>query len=216
MKLMLVLLNKELTIAFRSRQMVWLGLSLALAFSVALSFPLASEQASPKVASVVMWMILFFSSSDQSFKTFLREEERGTADQLRLRVPSSLVFLSKVASNSIMLMLIGLASSILLCLWLKVDYSRFVAVVSSVTLGSAGLALSQGAVGFLLGFGKGSGAFYPLVAMPVVLPVAVSLILITSACIEGVAIPSNLLIVVAAQSLAVLVAGLTLLPYVEV
>lgn len=216
MKVFLALFGKETKLAFKSRQMIGLGLSLAIAFSVALSFPLASENLSPKTVSVLMWAVMFFSSADQAYRTFLREEETGTADQLRLRVPAGLVFVSKVFSNAIILMVIGLASSALLVIWLRVDMARFPAVMASVAGGSVCLAVSQGAVGYLLGFGKGGGAFYPLVVMPVILPVLVSLIMITSSCIEGVAVSANMVIVVTALSAAILAGGLSILPYLEV
>lgn len=216
MKVFASLFMLETRSAFRSKQMLGLGLSLALAFSVAIAFPLASEQVSPKIVSSLMWLVMFFSSSDQAYKTFLRDEERGTADQLRLRVSSGKVFLAKVASNALMLAVIGFASSILLSVWLKVGVSRMTAVAISVVCGSVALAISQGAVGFLLGYGKGGGSFYPLVVMPVVLPSLVSLIIITSSCIEGVAVPVNLVVVVCALSLAVLTAGIALLPHIEV
>lgn len=216
MKVFASLFMLETRSAFRSKQMLGLGLSMALAFSVAIAFPLASEQVSPKIVSALMWLVMFFSSSDQAYKTFLRDEERGTADQLRLRVSSGTVFLAKVASNALMLAVIGFASSILLSVWLKVEVSRLPAVAISVVCGSVGLAISQGAVGFLLGYGKGGGSFYPLVVMPVVLPSLVSLIIITSSCIEGVAVPVNLVVVVCALSLAVLTAGIALLPHIEV
>ena len=216
MKVFAALLNLETRSVFRSKQMLGLGLSLAVAFSIAVAFPLASEQLSPKVASALMWMIMFFSSSDQAYRTFLRDEERGTADQLRLRVPSSFVFLAKVVSNALMLAIIGLASSLLLSLWLLVEPSRILAVAGSVVCGSVALAICQGAVGFLLGFGKGGGSFYPLVVMPVVLPSLVSLIVITSSCIEGTPVSVNLVVVVCALSLAILAAGIALLPHIEV
>jgi ABC-type transport system involved in cytochrome c biogenesis permease component len=216
MKVLLALLGKEIHLAFRSKQMVGLGLSLALAFSVALSFPLASESLSPKVVSVLIWAVLFFSSADQAYRTFLREEETGTADQLRLRVPSGFVFISKVASNAVLLVIIGVASSTLLSVWLRIEMGRFWIVLLSVAGGSVCLALSQGAVGFLLGFGKGGGAFYPLVVMPIILPVLVSLILITASCIEGATVSGNLVLVVCALSGAILAGGLTILPFVEV
>lgn len=216
MKIFTALFGKEISLAFKSKQMVGLGLSLALAFSVALAFPLATENLSPKVISVLMWTVMFFSSADQAYRTFLREEETGTADQLRLRVSSNLVFIAKVASNAILLMVIGIASSTLLSIWLRADMSRFWAVLASVAVGSVCLAVSQGAVGFLLGFGKGGGAFYPLVVMPVILPVLVSLIMITSSCIEGAAVSVNLVLVAGALSAAILVGGLAILPYIEV
>lgn len=216
MKIFWALFGKEINLAFKSKQMIGLGLSLAIAFSIALSFPLASEIIPPKAISVLMWAVMFFSSADQAYRTFLREEETGTADQLRLRVPAGLIFVSKVASNSILLMVIGVASSALLSLWLKVDMSRFLLVTSSVAGGSVCLAISQGAVGFLLGFGKGGGAFYPLVVMPIILPVLVSMISITTSCIEGVAVSVNIVIVAVALSVAILVGGLSILPYVEV
>lgn len=216
MKVFAALLGLETKSAFRSKQMLGLGLSLAVAFSIAVAFPLSSEQLSPKVASALMWMIMFFSSSDQAYRTFLRDEERGTADQLRLRVPSSFVFLAKVVANALMLAIVGLASSLLLSLWLRVEPSRILAVAGSVAGGSIALAICQGAVGFLLGFGKGGGSFYPLVVMPVVLPSLVSLIVITSSCIEGTPVSVNLVVVVCALSLAILAAGIALLPHIEV
>lgn len=216
MNIFAALFSKEISLAFKSKQMVGLGLSLALAFSVALAFPLATENLSPKVISVLMWTVMFFSSADQTYRTFLREEEMGTADQLRLRVSSGIVFVAKIASNAILLVVIGIVSATLLSVWLKVDMARFWAVLVSVAAGSVCLAVSQGAVGFLLGFGKGGGAFYPLVVMPVILPVLVSLIMITSSCIEGVAVSVNLVLVAGALSAAILAGGLAILPYIEV
>ncbi|MEN6377212.1 MAG: hypothetical protein ABFD23_04385, partial [Caldisericales bacterium] len=73
----------------------------------------------------------------------------------------------------------------------------------------------QGFVGYLMSRGRALSAAYPVIVMPVILPLLVCLVLATSQALAEGAFSINLVVVIISESLAALVAGLVLVPYIE-
>jgi len=205
---------KELKVVFRGRSLIGTGLGLAITLSATVGIVLSSS-VSPKVAAVLYWLILIFSASEILSHTFIAEEEQGTGDQLRLRVNYSLVYLAKLSSCIIFILTVALVVFPLLTLWLGLPLSKLGLIGLIGLIGCPALALCQGFTSYLLSKGKGQATLYPLIIMPIILPILISLVLLTAQVIEGLAISLNLFIVVGAQSLSMLVLGIVLMPYIE-
>jgi heme exporter protein B len=210
-----LLLWKELKLAFKGKSLIGLAVGMAVVLSVSVSLPMAGIQIPETVGSTLIWIILLFSCSEVMQRTFLDEETGKTADLLRLLVSPTHVFMSKVIANSIFTIIISFGVTPLLVLWLGFPISTIPFLIPIMIIGSISLALSQGIIGYLLARGSAKGAVYPLIIMPIILPVLISLINLTTQVLEFKPISYTLVIVVIAQSLAILIIGILFLPYLE-
>ena len=69
----------------------------------------------PEVAAALLWIVLFFTATSGLGRTFVQEEERGTALALRLAARSTVVWAGKFAANALLLLgLTALAAPLLL------------------------------------------------------------------------------------------------------
>ncbi|HPV86753.1 MAG TPA: heme exporter protein CcmB [Caldisericia bacterium] len=209
------LLAKEIRVAFRGRHLVGVGFGLAIVLSATLGFSLAGTKVGERVIASLLWIIVMFSSSDTLSRSFAKEEDEGTADQLRLRVPMPSVFLAKTLANAFFVLLIACVVFPLLCFWLGVRLSALPLVGLLVLIGCPALSFAQGFVGYLMSRGRALSAAYPVIVMPVILPLLVCLVLATSQALAEGTFSINLVVVIISESLAALVAGLVLVPYIE-
>lgn len=93
------LIIKEFRDDFRSRS-GWLT-GLALTFITAITMGMASygKTLDGVVASGLIWAALLFASASALPRAVIAEDERGTADMLRLWLPPSVVFWGKFSHN---------------------------------------------------------------------------------------------------------------------
>ena len=195
--------------------LVGVGVGMALVLSAALGFSFAGVSMPLKAISALIWIVALFSSSEPLLRAFIGEQERGTADQMKLRVPFSTIFLSKFAAGAFFVLIVATVSSFLIFLWMGVDFARLPALLAVVALGCSAIASVQAVVGYLLAKGGANGAIYPVVLLPILLPMLVALIAVTSDVLEANPLPLNMVIVAAAEGLAMILTGIFILPAAE-
>jgi heme exporter protein B len=209
------LFAKELRIAFRGKVLVGVGVGMALVLSATLGFSLANVKLSLGTISALIWIVALFSSSEPLLRAFINEEERGTADQIRLRVPFQIVFISKFVSGALFVAIVSLVSTFLIALWMGVDISKLPVLLLVVVLGCPAIASVQAVIGYLLAKGNTGGAIYPVVMFPILLPMLVALIAITTDILESNSVSLNYVLIAGAETLAMILAGVFILPSAE-
>ncbi len=210
-----LLLAKELKIAFRGKVLVGVGVGMALVLSATLGFSFAGVKLPVGAISALIWIVALFSSSEPLLRAFINEEERGTADQLRLRVPFQIVFLSKFVSGTLFVAIVSIVSTFLIAFWLGADFSKIPALLLVVILGCPAIASVQAVIGYLLAKGNTGGAIYPVVMFPILLPMLVALIAVTTDVLESNPASLNHVLIAAAETLAMILAGIFILPAAE-
>ena len=202
-------------VLFRGNSVLGTSLGLALVLAISASIPLSSVSISNHVMATLIWVIIFYSSVAVHLKSFEIDEDSGLSDIIKLNCTPSFIFLSKTTINTILMIIVGVLSYSLLSLWMGVDLALYPKMLLVVTLGCIGLSLSQAFAGYLLSKSTNAQMIAPLIFLPVILPVLISLIILTINILELETISINLLIVVICQSMAILLVGFLLLPIIE-
>lgn len=195
----LALLRKDALAEQRSRAALNASLLFAVTALVAVAFSLGALTVPPKVLSAVLWVVIFFAATAGLARSFVAEEESGTALALRLGGSSAAVLLGKLLANLALLIVL---EAIVLPLFMVLfrlpvlDWFGFAAVMALGTLGVAGAATVAAA---LVARASGRGELFAVLAFPLLFPALTGAISGTQAClVSAVAGPANSLCLLAA------------------
>jgi len=142
-----------------------------------------AEQDRPFLLSALLWIILFFSSMAGLARVFVKEEDSHTAPTLRLAARPHAVLLGKLAFNFLLLLALQVIVVPLYCgvMGLAVASASGLALV--MLAGGAALAITATFVAALIARASGSNALFPILALPLLLPLLVAAIAGTRAAV---------------------------------
>ena len=147
---------------------------------IAVSFSIGSfrieEAERPFLYSVLLWIILTFSALSGLSRSFVKEEEAGTIDVLKLSARPQAVFLGKLFFNLTLLGALGLiiVPSFILLMKYEIEFPGFFAAVVI----SAGLGLGAGTtiVAAMIAQASARGALFSALSFPLLLPLMITAI----------------------------------------
>ncbi len=213
---------RELRSEWRTRAAFGATVLFALSMLAALAFTLALKTVSTDVKAALLWSLLLFTAATGLARVYLREEELGTADALRLAAPATAVHAGKLLFNILLLSVVQVISTALFFIMLPLSTNAafdggLFARVS--ILGSIGLATGATFVAALIAQSPSSGgarsALFFVAAFPVLLPVLRATVLGTAAAFAPLAqVPGtgyNSLVMLGCYDVVVLAASLTLI-----
>jgi heme exporter protein B len=149
-------------------------------------FSLGSEGASVSALSGMLWIAVFFSAMSGLSRTFVTEEERGTALTLQLVASPTAVFFGKLLFNLLLVLclntLVVLLYSIFIREFIIKTYSIFAVTVG---LGSVGFAAAATIIAAIIARANTKGTLYPVLAFPILLPLLLTVINGTRLASEG-------------------------------
>lgn len=179
----LAVLHKEIRVEWRTRS----GLSAALLFTVAapvaLSFSLIRQRPEPATLGGLLWVVLLFAALIGLMRTFLHEEESGTARLLRLHAAPDAVFAGKALFSLGLLLVTQLVA---VPLFLILFHGRIALpwlLVAGLVLGDLGLAAGATLLGAIASRGRARGALFVALSLPVMLPLLVLATAVTAAAL---------------------------------
>jgi heme exporter protein B len=149
-------------------------------------FSLAGETASLEVLAGMLWVVIFFAAMSGLARTFVMEEERGTAMTLQLQAPPSAVYFGKLLFN----LLLGAGLTLLTVALYSVFITGFVVkslgvFAAGVVLGSIGLSAASTIIAAIIARANTKGTLYPVLSFPILLPVLMTAIRTTRLACEG-------------------------------
>jgi heme exporter protein B len=166
----LAVLDKELRTELRARA----GLMTAMLFSVstvvAIAFATFGHRLSGSVGAGLLWVSLLFASLVALPRTFLAEEEQGTANLLRLMARPHAVFWGKAVFNLLQMLLTSAFLAVLFVLLAQVEVARPWLLVGGLAASSAALAGVVTLSGALVAQAVNRGALVGAVALPLLVP----------------------------------------------
>ena len=149
-------------------------------------FSLGSEGAPIDALAGMLWVVVFFSAMSGLSRTFVAEEERGTAMTLQLHAPSSAVFAGKLLFNVVLVFALTILSVLLYAGFINgfviKSYSIFIV---AVTLGSLGFAAAATIIAAIIARASTKGTLYPVLSFPILLPLLLTVINATRLSTEG-------------------------------
>jgi heme exporter protein B len=149
-------------------------------------FSLGGESASPEVLAGMLWVVIFFAAMSGLARTFVMEEERGTAMTLTLLTPPGAIFAGKLMFN----LVLGAGLTALTVLLYSFFVNGFVVQTLStflitIILGSIGLAAASTIIAAIIARANTKGTLYPVLAFPILLPLLMTVINATRLATDG-------------------------------
>jgi len=170
--------RKEILATFRKEWQIEMrsltGLVSAVLFSIvtvyAISFASFNEHLAGTVASGMLWVALLFASSASLTRTFLSEEEHGTADLLRLVARPHAIFWGKSLFNVAQSVFTGVVLSVL-----YLGFTNTVVVVpwlfaTTLIAGCVSLAGAVTLCGAIAAQASNRAVLSAAIAVPILLP----------------------------------------------
>jgi len=166
--------QKDLRQEFKTRYSLNAILLFSIVTLVAVSFSIGTFSASPEIKSALLWIILFFSAMSGLAHVFVREEEKHTADTLKLVTDPTSVFLGKFLFNLILLFLLELIIVPLFFAVMNFEVTGAGIFLTILFLGSIGLSAGATIIAAIISKASAKGALFTVLSFPILLPVLIA------------------------------------------
>jgi heme exporter protein B len=149
-------------------------------------FSLGSEGAPPSALSGMLWVVIFFSGMSGLSRTFVMEEERGTALTLQLLAPPSAVYFGKLLFNIVLVIGLNIVAVALYFFFIEGFVIQTASIfLLTVGLGSVGLAAASTIIAAIIAKANTKGTLFPVLSFPLLLPLLLTVINATRLAAEG-------------------------------
>jgi heme exporter protein B len=149
---------------------------------IAVSFSIGSFRIDPAnrpfLYSVLLWIILTFSALSGLARSFVKEEEAGTIDVLKLSARPQAVFLGKLLFNLTLLSALGLIIVPLFIVFMAYQISLPGFFLSMVISGVLGLGAGTTIIAAMIARASARGALFSVLSLPLLFPLMIT-------CIKG-------------------------------
>jgi heme exporter protein B len=150
-----------------------------------IKFSLGEEKLSAEMNAGLIWIIIFFATSNGLSRVFVSEEERGTSLVLKLSSEARSVILGKLIFNTVLTFIINFFIIILYILITDLTIKNPALFSLSVALGTLGLSAVMTIIAALISKAGSKGTLYPVLSFPLLLPLMLASISSTWLTIEG-------------------------------
>jgi heme exporter protein B len=149
-------------------------------------FSLGSEGARPDVLCGMLWVVIFFSAMSGLSRTFVMEEERGTAMTLQLTSRGSAVYFGKLLFNLVLVTGLDILTVALYALLINGFVIKTLSIFAvTVLLGGVGLAAAATIIAAIIARASTKGTLYPVLSFPILLPLVLTVINATRLSADG-------------------------------
>ncbi len=186
----------------------------SLAAPVALAYALANLKVGAEVLGGLLWTTLFFAAMIGLPRTFIKEEENGTATLLRLHFSPDAVLWGKAIGQLSLLISTQIAAVPLFLMLLGARVAQPWTLMGALFLGDVGLSVASCILGAMAARAKGRGALFPALAAPLMLPILASLSVASGAAFGSGGDARPALQIVAAFDVALLASAWLLFEFV--
>lgn len=151
-----------------------------------IAFALGGESAPVDILSGMLWVVIFFAAMSGMARTFVTEEERGTAMTLQLLAQPSAVLFGKLLFNLVLIVGVNALTVALYTLFLDGFVVRSYDIFGvTILLGSFGLAAAATIIAAIIAKANTKGTLYPVLSFPILLPLLLTCINATRLATEG-------------------------------
>jgi heme exporter protein B len=177
--------QKDLKQEFRTRYSINAILLFAIVTLVAVSFSIGTFAASTEIKSSLLWIILFFAAMSGLAHIFVREEEKHTADTLKLVAQPMSIFLGKFLFNFLLLVVLEIITLPLFFAVMNFSVSSVTIFLSVLLIGSIGLSAGATMIAAIIAKASAKGALFTVLSFPILLPVLIAGISGTKIAVYG-------------------------------
>ena len=183
------LFQKDLHSELRTRYAInSLAMFIIVAISVIL-FSIGNENISPGLTGGLFWVVIFFSAMSGLSRAFVSEEERGTSLTLQLIASPATVFTGKLLFNMILVFLMNIIITLLYSmLFAEFIIQNYLLFFLTFIFGNIGIAISSTLIAAIIAKAGSKGTLYPVLSFPILLPLILTSVQLTSFAIDGIPI----------------------------
>lgn len=181
----LAICRKDFNSEIRTRYAVNALLMFIIVVISVIKFSLGEDKLSSELNGGLLWIIIFFATSNGLSRVFVAEEERGTSLVLKLSASAQSVFLGKLIFNTLLTFIINLLIIILYILITGLDIKSPGLFSLVIGLGNFGLSSVMTIIAALISKASSKGTLYPVLSFPLLLPLLLASISATWLTIEG-------------------------------
>jgi heme exporter protein B len=211
-----LIFRKDVRQEFKTRYSLNAILLFALVTLVVVSFSIGTFGANTDIKAALLWIIIFFSAMSGLSHIFVREEEKHTADTLKLVAQPTSIFLGKFFFNLILLYVLEIITVPLYFAVMNFQVDGVMLFLFILVLGSFGLSAGATMTGAIISKASAKGALFAVLSFPILLPVIIAGINGTKISVthHALADASGDLQMLFAYSVVVLTAGILLFDFV--
>ncbi|MDP4200499.1 MAG: heme exporter protein CcmB [Bacteroidota bacterium] len=169
-------LRKDLRIEFRTRYGVSAVVMFLLITVAVILYSTPGEQLQPSIISALLWIALFFGAMTGLARSFVSEEERGTALLLRLYASGDSVMIGKLIYNLGLMLMLAVSAVVFFLFFFARDFNvrDWGIFWLQLVLGAAGVAAVSTILSALISRASQKGALLPILALPVLMPLVIA------------------------------------------
>jgi heme exporter protein B len=166
--------QKDIKQEFKTRYSINAILLFAVVTLVAVSFSVGTFAASDEIKCALLWIILFFAAMSGLAHIFIREEEKHTADTLKLLAKPTSIFLGKFLFNFLLLLLLEFIIVPLFFAVMNFSVASPAILLCVLVLGSIGLSAGATMIAAIISKASAKGALFTVLSFPILLPVLIA------------------------------------------
>ncbi len=169
-----LIFQKDILQEFKTRYAINAILLFALVTLMAVSFSIGAFNAGTDIKSALLWVIIFFSAMSGLSHIFVREEEKHTADTLKLMAKPTSILLGKFFFNLFLLYLLEMITVPLFFAVMNFKVEGVGIFLSVLVLGSFGLSAGATMIAAIISKASAKGALFAVLSFPILLPVIIA------------------------------------------
>ncbi len=177
-------LTKDIRVELRERSAVAIALAFAAVSTIAAGIVTGGAALGALERSIILWLILFFSAMSGLSHIFVREEERETALLLRLTSTPGAVFTAKLIFNLLFFLALLLCVTPLFVFFIEGDIASPGAFAGVILAGGTALASAATVLSSMAAKAGGRASLFTVISFPVMLPVLMTAVASTAACMD--------------------------------
>ena len=185
----LAVLTKDARTELRTRVAVSCMLLFAVTVLVTVSYAIGPFRFAagdrPLVLSALLWIVVLFSSMASLDRSFVHEEESGTAPTLRLAARPSAVWAGKLGFNLLLLLVLLVIIVPLYMILMGFEVAAPGLFILVLLCGGFALAVTTTIVAAMIARAAASGTLFAVLSLPLLLPLLISAIQGTTAAAAG-------------------------------
>lgn len=182
----MLIFKKDLKSELRTRYVINSLLMFVLVTISVIRFALGDEKTENELLTGLLWISIFFSTSNGLSRTFVKEEERETSIALKLTSDSTAVLTGKLLFNLVLSFALNILILILFILITDYSVKNVSGFLITVIIGNFGLVSASTIIAAIISKANSKGTLYPVLSFPVLLPLLITVINATKLASLGV------------------------------
>jgi len=183
---------KDIQSEFRTRYAFNAVVVFAVTTLAVVSYSAQVVGAGSRLLSPLLWIIILFSAMSGLSRTFVREEDAGTANTLRLVAEPTAVYVGKLLFNTALLAVLDVLIVPLFLVLMDVSVGNLFLFVVILITGSVSIAATATFVAAIVSKASVRSALFAVLSFPLLVPVLVAAVQGTEASLRGASIPEGM------------------------